>query len=71
MLKLGLPLQDGAEKTVHEVETHWFCIKEKAKGEVVSTKVMLIACWDMKRPIMDFLEKAATVNIASYYQLLW
>ena len=37
-----------------------------------SVKVILTVFWDMKGPMtIDFIEKGATVNNASYCQLLW
>ena len=45
-------------------------VKEKLLAQQ-SVKVMLTAFWDMKRPIIiDFLEKDASLNSASYCQLV-
>ena len=53
--------QIWVEKTVHWVETHWLSDK------VPDVAVMLTVFWDMKVSIsIDFLEKGATINGASY-----
>ena len=45
--------------------------KKKFRAQQSVKKVMLTVFWDMKGPItIDFLEKGATVNNASYCQLL-
>ena len=51
------------------MEMRWLYGKVKVLGAVVSEKSH--AVWNMKGPItIDFLEKGATVNFASYCQLL-
>ena len=48
-----------------------FPVKEKFCAQQSVKKVMLIVFWDMKGLItIDFLEKSATQNNASYCQLL-
>ena len=52
------------------MEVHWLSSKEKVLGIAIQQsvkKVMLTVFLDMKGPIpIDFLEKGATVNNASY-----
>ena len=66
-LNFGLPLRDWFEKAVHGMETHRLFGKEKVPRSV--NKVLLTVFNGKKGPIMiDFLEKGAAVNSASYYQ---
>ena len=68
-LNMDLARRAWVEKTVPGVKIHWL-VKKKFRVQQVK-KVMLTVCCDMKGPIIiNLLEKGATVNIGSYYQLL-
>ena len=55
---------------VDRVETKWLCHKEKFRVTHSVKKVMLTVVWDIKGPInIDFIERGATVNSASDYQI--
>ena len=55
------------QKTVHGVETHWLSGKEKVASEVVSKESDTDSVLGHERTIIiDFLDKVATVNSASY-----
>ena len=70
-LNMGLPLRARVKKTVHGVETHWLSGKEKVLGAAVSKESHAgTVFYDMKCLSIDFLEEGATVNSASYCQLL-
>ena len=47
-------------------------VKKTFRAQQSGKKVMFRIFWDMKWPFtFNFLEKGATVNSVSYYQLLW
>ena len=67
-LKMGLPLWAWDKKIRNK--THWLSSKEKVPGVAVK-KVMLTVFLDKKGHItFDFLKRCATVNKASYCQIL-
>ena len=60
------------EKTVHEMETHWLSGKEKVLGAAASKEDHADCFGTWKGPsVLISLRKCATVNSASYYQILW
>ena len=64
---MRLPLEAQDEKIVLEMEEQCMSGKEKVPGVAVSKKVNLTVLWEMEGPItIDFLEKGATINSASY-----
>ena len=68
-LNMGLPLQVWVKKIAHGVETYGISRKEKFQALQSVKKVMLTSgAW--KNPSLDFLEKGANVNSASYCHLL-
>ena len=67
----GLPLQARVEKTVDGVEIQWFSVMKRFWVQESVKKVILTVFSDMKKAIsIDFLVEGATVNSASYCQLL-
>ena len=69
-LNVGFLLRAQIKQSVHWVETHCFTGNFLAQWSV--KKLMLTVFWDIKGPFItiDFLEKGATVNSASYCQIL-
>ena len=67
-----LPLLASIEKTVLAMKILWLSGKGKVSGAALSKrKIMLRVIWDMKSSmITEFLEKGASENNDSYYQIL-
>ena len=70
--KLGFAIKIFSRKTVQDSgNTFGSSVNKKFRAQQSIKEVMLIVFWDMKQLItIDFLEKSATVNCTSYYQLL-
>ena len=66
---MGLPVWSRAEKTVHGIEKHWLSGKEEFLGAMVNKEDHADSVLRHKR-IHHSLKKSATLNSASYCQLL-
>ena len=71
-LNMGVSLRAWFEKIVQVVETYWLTGKEKSSGCSGQKRK---SCWQCSKTLKDLsllspLEKCATVNITSYFQLL-
>ena len=70
-LRMGFPIWAKVKKTVHGVGTHWLSCHEKVLRAAVRKEGHADSLVEHKRCItIDFIEKVATVNTASYCQLL-
>ena len=69
---IGLLPQIRVEKRVHRMEIHWLSSKEKVSGAVVSKEGNADNFLEYEKThTIEFHEKDATINNASYCELLW
>ena len=66
-LNIGLPFRAWVKKWFMEWKHTDFPVKKRLLAQQSVKKVMMTVFWDMKElPIINFLEKGATVNSVSY-----